>query len=231
MDARPTESKGQQPLVRDERRALRVWGLLLAVACALVVALNVGLARHARRMRDNDYRTYLAAATDLFQRDDLAGAIAQVQEALRKNPDAPEPHEMAGHVEYRLKHWDAAMAAYHRAIDKGSVDEGIRLNILWSLIELERHEEAAAFGEQCIAQGLKSPVFRRYIGEALFRAQAFSRAALFFEEALQGYPEDLYLLDHLQETYENIGETEKARAVAARIEDVQAVITLPKNGD
>ena len=46
-----------------------------------------------------------------------------------------------------------------------------------ALIELERHEEAAAFGERCIAQGLKSPVFRRYIGEALFRAQAFGRAA------------------------------------------------------
>ena len=212
------------PPIAHTRRVLVVWVLLIVAGFVLTQVFNVLMARYAQRAREGDYRTYLAAATDLMSRFDLPGALEQVEEAKRRDPNAPEPDAMAGHIQYQLKHWEQAIAEYKRAIEKDSREEGVRLNSVWALIELKRHDEAAAVGAAAMHDGFATLALPRYVAEAHFRAGKSVEAIPYFEQALQGYSNDLYLLDHLRQAYVAAKQGKKAEEIQARITDVEATL-------
>lgn len=211
--------------ITNTRSIVVLWGLLLLAVLLTCEAFTVGLQRYAEQRREQDYHTYLNEALRLVGRNDYAGAMNQVNEALKRAQGVPEPYVQAGHIHYRLKQWEQAVAAYRKAIELGSPDKGVRLNAVWSLIELKQYDQATALGRQALAEGISSPALPRYVGEAYSRGGKPAEAIPFYEEALKGYPNDLYLLDHLRQAYSAVGNAEKATQMRNRIADVEARIT------
>lgn len=210
-----------RPPFTDTRKVLTIWAALLIAGLVLVEGFTVALDRHAQRLRENDYRTYLGAATRFIDQNDFPSAMAEIEKARGKAPNAPEPYIIAGHVHYRLKHWEQAISSYDLAIVRGSRDEGIRLNTVWAFIELERYDEAVRLGKQAMVQGFSGPGLPRYIAEACFRAGQPVDSIAYFELALEGYPNDLYLLDHLKQAYNATGRDADAQKMEDRIAEVE----------
>lgn len=210
------------PSSENARKRLLLWTVAVLLLLAFTEAVNLGLRTFARERRANDYRTYLATASDLMNHYDYPAALAQVEEAKRRSANAPEPHALEGHIRYQLKQWNLAINEYKSAISQGSREEGVFLNLIWALIELSRYDEAAALGEKTIAAGFSVPALPRYTAEAYFRAGKKVEAIPFYEKALQGYPNDLYLLDHLRQSYRTANQPEKAKEMQTRIANIEA---------
>lgn len=210
--------------VAKSRKVLVAWIVLIAVGFLAAEGLTLLLARHGRDLRENDYRTYLGLAAEFIAKNDFSRALAEVREAKRKAPQAPAPYVIAGDIHYQLKHWDKAIAEYDRAFERKSQEAGPRLNKVWALIELGKNDEAAAFGKQAMADGYRSPAMARFIAEAYSRAKKHAEAVPHYEEALQGYPNDLYLLEHLRQCFVATGQTDRAKEMSNRITDVEASI-------
>jgi len=210
------------PSLDRARKTLLLWCAAVLLLLAFTEAINLGLRTFARERRANDYRTYLATANDLINRYDYPAALSQVAESKRRNSKAPEPYAIEGHIRYQLKQWNMAINEYKTAIAQGSREEGVFLNLIWALIELNRYDEAAALGEKTITAGFTVPALPRYTAEAYFRAGKKVEAIPFYEMALKGYPNDLYLLDHLRQAYRAANQLEKAKEMQARIADIEA---------
>ncbi len=217
------------PLIENARKILMLWCAIILLLLALAEGLNFGLRTYARERRESDYRTYLAAAMDFMNRYDYPGALAQVEEAKRRQPQAPEPYALAGHVRYHLKHWSQAITEYQEAISRGSREEGVFLNVVWALIELKRYEEATALGIKAVNAGFSMPALPRYIAEAYFRNGKMTEAIPYYQMALNGYPNDLYLLDHLRQSHRAAGQLDKAKEMQTRIADIEASLNAPRN--
>ncbi len=213
----------------NTRRAIGLWaGILVAFGIA-IAGFNAAFVRYARDIRENDYRGYLAEAEKRMAQFDLPAAQKLVDEAKRRAPRAPQPDALAGHIQYQLKHWDRAIFEYKNAIAKGTQDEGVFLNTVWSLIEMKEYDEAATIGVRALKEGVASPALPRYIAEACFRSNKMAEAIPYFERALEGYPNDLYLLDHLRQAYRATHQADKAEAIRARIADLEASLnSAPK---
>ncbi len=216
------------PIFEKPRKALMTWTAVLVALLALTEGLNYGLRSIAEERRASDYRTYLATATDLIDQYDFPAALAQIEDAKRKGPNAPEPYAMAGHVRYQLKQWNQAITEYQGAITRGSREEGVFLNVVWALIELKRYEEAAALGIKTINAGVSLPALPRYVAEAYFRDAKTAEAIPYYEKALKGYPNDLYLLDHLCQSYKAAGQLEKMKDIQTRITDIEASLNTQR---
>jgi tetratricopeptide (TPR) repeat protein len=215
------------PPFTNTRRAITLWALLLVTGFVFIEVFNLACMRYARDIREKDYRTYLAEAAKRMAQFDLPGAMTHVDEAKRRGPKAAEPDAMAGHIQYQLKHWEQAIIEYKSAIAKGTQEEGVFLNTVWALIELRRYDEAAEIGARALLEGIATPALPRYIAEAYFRSGNMAEAIPYFERALEGYPNDLYLLDHLRQAYRATKQLDKAEAMRARIADVEASLTAP----
>jgi tetratricopeptide (TPR) repeat protein len=210
------------PAFANPRKAIVVWTLALIAVLAFTGALNYGFRLNAREMRENDFKTYIAAADECMNRHDYPEALKQAEEAKRRAPNAPEPYAVAGHVRYQLRHWGIAITEYQAAIARGSCEEGVFLNIVWALIELKRYPEAAELGTKALTAGISQPALPRYIAEAYFRDDKMAEAVPYYEMSLKGYSSDLYLLDHLARSLKGAGQKEKAEEIQRKIADIEA---------
>ena len=191
--------------------------MMLVLAAGAGFAWDAAVIRYARHLRAQDYRTYLSAADQAMKQHDLPRAVGQLGEALRLAPQEPQVHKVTGDVYYGAGKWERAVAAYTKAIELGSPELGARTNMLWALVELGRNDEAVAFGQAALADGFTSPAISRYIAVAYWRAGKHAEAIPHLEEALKGYSNDLYLMDHLRQAYRSTGATEKAEEIEVRI--------------
>ncbi len=212
------------PPFSNPRGVMAIWNGFLLAGLVLIVGVNWGLKSYVEHLRANDYRKMLAAASTFVEERNFAAALDEVERARSKAPNRPEPLEMLGHVQYRLENWPQAVAAFRAAINKGSQDLGIREIVVWALIEMGEYGEAVKFGKASIQAGLVPPALHRYIAEALFRNKQFEESITYFEHALMTAPRDLYMLDHLRQACEAIGETDKAQDVQRTIEEVHAAM-------
>lgn len=206
----------------DSRRALYVWGGALLALAAVIVAGNVALARHAALMRDLRPQTYIDRAQKAMEAGDFTGALAHWEEAYARAPGLHSVHKVRGDIYYAWRKWEDALAAYREALRLGSPAPGVRLNAVWSLVELGRYEEARDFGLACIQDGFQDPDLSRRTAEACFRGKLFADAVPLYELALAGYPRDLYLMEHLRQSCQQVGQMQKAREIQARIERIQS---------
>ncbi|MCX5759627.1 MAG: tetratricopeptide repeat protein [Candidatus Hydrogenedentes bacterium] len=202
------------------------WITLLMIAVVFAEGVTFSLQVHGRHMREKDYRTYLTKAIAFLSQNSYADALVQAEEAIRRAPERPEPYIMAGHVHYRLKNWERAISAYETAVAKGSEDEGARLNTTWALVELKRYDDAIAEAKKAMAAGFTSATFPRYLAEACWRAGRIADAIPFLEQSLNGFPNDLYLLDHLRQGYAAINQPAKAAEVQAKATDIEASLHM-----
>ena len=202
------------------------WIMLLVAAVVFAEGFTFSLQSHGRQMREKDYRTYLTKASVFLIQNSYADALAQVEEAVRRAPERPEPYNMAGHVHYQLKNWERAISAYETAVAKGSEDEGVRLNTIWALVELKRYDDAITEGNKAMAAGFTSATFPRYLAEACWRAGKIADAMPFLEQSLKGFPNDLYLLDHLRQGYAAMNQPAKAAEIQAKATDIEASLHM-----
>jgi len=208
---------------KNTRVVFLVWGVALAVLLLAGIAANVALAQYVRHVRESDPRTYLQEAQRLLDRNDFAGVAAQIDIALQKAPDNPEPYRLRGLMLFRLKHWQEAYDCFQQAIQRGSRVEDLYLKALNSLMQMKRREEAIAFGKWCLDQGYKHWTFHLYMGQTYQALGKYPEAIACYERALEIHPNELFLMEHLAQAYRNIGNTEKAEAMDRRMAETQAL--------
>lgn len=213
-----------RPTFKNPRRVLILWGLLWLAGVAGIVVFDVGVAGYAANLRENDYRTYLGEAVVLLESKDYLGALQKVEHAKSLAPEVFEPWAYAGGIHYRMNQWELAHANFKEAVEKGDPSVGPRLDIVWSLIELKRFDEAAEFGAEASAQFPDNAMLPQYTAEALLKASRPAEAIPFLEQALGQSENNLYLLDRLEVAHELAGQPEAASQVRARIERIHEEI-------
>ncbi len=212
----------ERPPIRFPRRAMAIWLALWLGGFAALAAGNAALYRHVIQLRESDPRTYLAEADRLMKSGNLAGALAQVSSAIKRAPVDPLPRQVHGHVLFQFKQWEGAVIAYRAALDLGSRDQGAMTNLLWSLIQLKRYDEAIrVYGVPWIEQGNRNPAIVRNVAEAFVRASNWEEGLPYIESALDANPGDLYLMTQLERAYRNTGDTQRAEQLHERIGELQ----------
>lgn len=202
----------------DARPVLTVWAAVLAFGVLIAAGWQVGLASYVSVQRTQSPWTYLKAAARYEEEQNWSQAISMLQEAARRDPKSPVPHERIGLIQYQHhSDWAAALAAFDDALRLKSDSLDVRGKYIWSLIHLKRYDDAADFGKQCMDEGFDSPNFPRYTGEALFRAQKYAEALPQLEKSLPGFPNDMLLLERIATCCRETGNTEKLRQFEKRI--------------
>jgi len=208
--------------IRHPRRWLLVWACLVAAGFAAVHGIDRVILAYSERVRASDYMTYVAEAAHLADSGRVDDAFIPLRTALDLAPYAPEPHLMHGHLYYRRGQWEDALLAYHRALQLGTPEIGARLNAVWSSIQLGRYADAVALGEVSIKSGFDTPAMARLVAEAHFRAENFDKSIPYIQQALEGFPNDLYLWDHLAVAAQRTDNEALAQRARARIENIQS---------
>ena len=208
---------------RNTRAVFAVWGAVLVLLLATGIAANVALAQYVRHMRESDPQTYLQEARRLLDRNDIAGAARQIEIALQKAPDNPEPYRQRGLLLFRLKHWQEAFDSFQESIRRGGHIEDTYLKSMNALMQMKRHEEAIAFGKESLGQGFSHWTFHWYMGEIYRALGRYAEAIPCYEHALQGHRNDPFIMDHLAQAYRSTGNAEKAEAVERQIAETQAL--------
>ncbi len=217
-------SRDAQHAASGDRPAFALWGMVLGLGLVAGIVGNVLLAQYVGVMRAQDPKTYLDAAQRLMEQKDVLGAFQQLDEAARIAPQSPEPYKIRGHLLLELKRWNEAFSAYQQAMQRGSRDEDMRLKALHALMQAGRNDEAIAFGKRCIEEGFRYRTFPRYIAEAYSALGKQADSIPYFEEALKGYPNDLYLMERTAQAYRAAGRNDQAEAMQKRIAETQALL-------
>jgi tetratricopeptide (TPR) repeat protein len=204
------------------RRIVSVWVLVLVLAFLVTIPVNVKMARYARAVRDQRPETYIEMAETLAHHGDYQGALKFWQEANRRAPDNLRVRAALAEIYYGSQKWEDALAVYREVIERGSREKGVYLNSLWCLVQLGRYKEALEFANLCIDDGITHPELYRRASEACFRGRMYKESIPFYQTALEFYRNDLYLMEHLKQVYQALGEKEKARALDAQIAQLQA---------
>lgn len=207
-----------EPVFKNPAGKLIAWAGLLAAGFLLAAACSVALSRHVEQMRFDHPWTYLKEAERLEAENNWVGALAMLKEAARRDPVSPEPHERAGLLHYNHQQWEQALEAYRAALDRGSREADVRGKIVWCLIHLGNYAGAAEFGEACIREGYRFPNMHRYVAEAYRRAGNDQASIPHFEKALEGFPNDLYLMERIVQAYRKTDKPQKADAMQRRIQ-------------
>ena len=210
--------------IQSTRRTYASWLLLLAALLCAGVGANVALHRRVRVWRELNPAYHWAEADRLVREGDYVGARLELERARELAPDRREPYEITGHLHYDLKQWEKALAAYRKAIEKGGRDPHLYGRVMWCLMHLRRHDEAAEVGLAALERGLDTPNLRRYIGEAYRRAGKPEQAISFFEAALTETPNSIDLMNNLVAAYRAAGREQEADELAERIDEAQALL-------
>lgn len=215
-------------LFTNPRRLLLRWAIAWCLGLSLCLGYQLSMLQYVRHVRQTSPWTYLRAAAELDAKRDWLGALAMLEEAARRDPASPIPYERAGLLYYeRGNLYEKALEKYREALQRGSKSVDVRGKTIWCLIHLKRYRAAAEFGKGCIKEGVDSPYFPRFIAEAYRRAEEHAAAIPYWEESLRRFPNDLYLLERLSQSYKAVGETEKAESLRQRIEAIEGRLSGP----
>jgi len=182
-----------KPPFQKPKAAFALWGALLASSFAVAVAANLALAGH----------------------------VQQIEKAIERAPANPAPYRLRGLLLFRQKHFKEAFDAFQQAIDRGSRDEDMRIKAMNALMQMKQTRKALEFGKKCIDAGYRYPTFPRYMAELSRALGRPGDAAKYYEEALKGYPNDLFLMARLAQAYRTIGVSKKAEELERRITEAQ----------
>jgi len=215
---------------RCVRLILAAWAVGLGGLAGLTVWGNVAMARYGAHVRDRRPETHIALAVEAAEKGNFHDALAHWRDARDRAPKRPDVHKVLGDFQFELTHYELALRAYKEALECGSISPGVRLNALWCLVQLERYQEALAFGRLCVQEGMTDPDLYRRMGEACFRAKMFAEAIPLYNKALDGYPNNLYLMEHLRQAYQGARQPKRAKDMAARIVALENSLGVVKGG-
>jgi tetratricopeptide (TPR) repeat protein len=213
-----------RPTFKNPRHVLILWSLLWLVGAVLIAFFNVRLSIHAAELRANDYRTYLGEAATMVESKNYLGALQQVERAKALAPDVYEPYAYAGGIHYRLGQWELAYTNFRQAVEKGDPGVGPYLDIVWSLIEMKRFNEAAEFGAKALERFPEDVTLPQYTAEALLKAKRPGEAIPFLERALSRSENNVYLLDRLARAHEENGDAVAAENIRDQIDGIHEAL-------
>jgi tetratricopeptide (TPR) repeat protein len=200
-------------------KVLGTWAAVLVAAGIILAAHEYWLFGQAEALRAASPWACLKTAERFEAQGNWQGALDMLGEAARRDPASPLPYERMGMLYYnQQKQWPKALEAFRNAIARGSKDIDVRGKIMWCLIHLGEYRTATEFGKACMDEGFDSPHFPRYIAEACRRAGEDAESIPYFEQALEGFPGDLYLMERLMQAYRKVGNAERAEALQQQIE-------------
>jgi len=212
------------------RLILAGWAMGLCALAVLTAWVNVRLVRYGAYARDRRPETHIALVLQAAEEGDYRRALNHWRDARDRAPERPDVHKVLGDLQFELKHYELARRAYRDALDRGSTSPGVRLNALWCLVQLERYQEALAFGRLCMQEGMADPDLYRRTAEACLRGKMFAEAIPLYEKALEAYPNNLYLMEHLRRACLGAGEERKAEDLADRIAVLEDSLGMAKGG-
>ncbi len=202
-------------------KALSRWRFALMACFALLVAANAAMGRYGRHVRESRPETYIAIAERALNSEDYPGAFAAWEEAYARGPKSPLVHKVLGDIHHRLGHWEESIDAYEDALGVGSGSSGVRLNLMTAQLELKRYETVASLGSGFFREGFTGPLFAQYIATAYYRAENYDAAIPWFNIALGGLKNNLYLLEQLKQSYTRAGKDALAQEVQEKLDEVQ----------
>lgn len=213
---------------RGSLLVMLLWAIMLVVLGAFAVSVNVAMARYAARERERRPETYIALAEQAKNQRDYGAALRHWEQARKRGPEDPVVYKVLGDIHYDLQHWTEALKAYKSSIEFGSDARGVRMNALWSMVELERYTEALEFGMLCMHKGVVGPDLYRRTAEACFRGGMFEEAIPLYETAVEGYGDDLYLMGRLRQAYSEVGRTQDAARLRGQIVQLESALRTPQ---
>jgi len=208
-----------------DKSILATWATLLITGFVFIALIDVWQGRYALQARDKRPETHLSAAERAMNANNFAGAMMHWEEAHKRAPEDAQVYKVLGDIHYNLKAWQKAHDAYRRALDLGSPAPGVRTNLLWVLVELGQYQDALEFGRKCVNEGMNDPDVYRRMAEACFRGKRFTESIDYYDKALLGFPNDLYLMEHLRQACQITGEYGRAKKLEAQIAQLQASMT------
>lgn len=214
----------------NPRKAVILWVAALCFLLTAVVAANLLWARYFAMRQANDYRPFLTEAYREIELQDFITAMENVQRAMALAPANAQVYKTAGDVNYRFRHWQTAIVHYEKAIELGDGEEDTRAAMVWALVQIKRYDGAIRFGETAVAQGYRIPAMIRSLSEAYKRQGDLEDALPYFKQALEYYPDDLYLMANIRAAYEASGDKEKADEMESRIDVTQEKISQMAQG-
>ena len=205
-------------------RVLIVWGVFCLAFVVLLAVHDVALARYTTHLRENDYRTHLGLAMECVERKDYLDALRHAERAKRLAPENPEPPACAGSIHYRMKNWARAIDNFNQAIKNGDASRGPRMDIVWSLIELERYDEAATLGAKYADEVVDNAPLLQHTAEAHLRAKRPEKALPLLQQALKTSPENVQQLNRIARIHRELGDDDAAADIEARIDAIDDAI-------
>ena len=147
-------------------------------------------------------------------------AIAELKAALKLAPDEPALMFALASAYYAARDFDLAIATSAPLLQANPNDArllGLKGN---SLLELRRPEEAVPILEQAVARDPRNRGVRLALGRAHLQSGNFSAAIALIEEQLPR-DDDGSLHLQLSRAYAGLGQSDKARALLARSDELQ----------
>ncbi|MCP4641220.1 MAG: tetratricopeptide repeat protein [bacterium] len=192
----------------------------MAVSFVVLVCilLDLALVEYAATLERDDPVAHYKQGLDYFARDELGMALKELNTAIACDRNRPDPYILRGTVYVRLKRWEEAADSYRTGIEMGHPDPRYRTNYLWCLIELERYEEAVAFGERSLDEGVSDPNVIRTTAVAASHMGDPKRARMHLEAALNEFPSDMWIMDSLLKLYRESGLQDEVADMESRME-------------
>lgn len=135
----------------------------------------------------------------------LAGAQAELAEALRLDPKSPQVHNGLGDVLRDQKQGDKAEASYRKAIELDGRYHGARFNLATLLSDRGRTKEALDLMEELMKLDPKHPGLNLAMAVAYQRQKRAKEAILAFERAIKANPEDARVYLSIGKAYFEFG--------------------------
>ncbi len=226
--------------LKNPRTALRTWAGLLALLACAIAAGEYAAMRHGLALRAARPDMYLEEAVARLNAGDFPGALVAWQQAEERGPNDPAVYKVKGDIHHRMaeagkaprrvENWKKAVVAYEKALRLGSKAPGVRMNLLACHLNLEQYDAVVAAGRRFLDEGATDPAYYRFIATACFRRGRFVEAVPYLRAALEGFPNDLYLMGLLKQTYEKTGQAAKAGEMDVQIRDVESRLNTLSGG-
>lgn len=160
-----------------------------------------------KTLLDVQLQTYL-------DKKDYDGALANLDEAIAKNPDkAIYPFVKGTILQTQLKNYEAALAAYSEAIALDST-----MSDAWYMCGLVYVDKANELSEQINNLGLNEN--RKYEKLKAQQKDVFIESMGFFEKAFSINPKDIDTIRALQEVYRKTGDYQKSMDMQKLLDDM-----------
>ena len=173
----------------------------------------------ARIERWKEADRLVRSADVLLKRNIYDQAIAQCQDALRKDPSHRGALERLGALYYAKDNYIEAVNAYIRLLSVDPSEEKTQKLLIQSLDALDDHRAVRYMAEWYLDQNMYDIDVQRYLANSLYDLEDFDEAAKAYDRVLRGMPNDFNAMTSQASAYMQLQQYEKALAVLEKVRE------------